>query len=200
MNPTRPTTIQDLFAELERQLTQGFDRKDGTCAARTGFRYGYQATRGPDGKTHVREFTQPYGENPETREYTLPGTEGAPHVIPDPTPKLPSDTRERNPQARDINDIREPVTDVIDEGGTLTVLAELPGVCREDISLDIDGATATIDVDTALARYHKDLALGCAVDPATAKACCKNGVLQVSIKKDATKDPAKRRVDVGERI
>ncbi len=200
MKPTRTPTIYDLFAELERQLAEGFDCKDGTCDSRTGFRYGYQATRGPDGKTRVREFRQPLERTPETREYTLPGTEDAPHVIPDPTPEPPSDTRERRPHVRDLDGIREPVTDVIDEGDTLTVLAELPGVCREDINLDLDGATATIDVDTALAGYHKDLPLGCAVDPTTAKACCKNGVLQIRIEKDASKDSAKRHVDIGERI
>ncbi|MCK4491300.1 MAG: Hsp20/alpha crystallin family protein [Candidatus Altiarchaeales archaeon] len=80
-----------------------------------------------------------------------------------------------------ISDKKEPLIDMIDGNEEVTVVAELSGVRKEDIKLDVGEETLTIDVDTESGRYHKALVLPCAVQTESAKASYKNGVLEVKL-------------------
>lgn len=77
---------------------------------------------------------------------------------------------------------REPLVDVIDEDGTVKVVAEVPGVTREDIKLDATERTLTISVE-AERKYYKTVDLPAAVDTESAKATYKNGILEVTLTK-----------------
>lgn len=76
---------------------------------------------------------------------------------------------------------REPLTDVIEREGEVSIIVEIPGVGRDDIDLEIEESSIEIDVDVPKRSYHKMLELPCMVKPETAKASYNNGVLEVRI-------------------
>ncbi len=82
-----------------------------------------------------------------------------------------------------IREQREPLVDVLDEEEEVVVVAELPGVEKEDIKLQASENELTIIVDTPQRKYHKELPLPEEVDSKPVKASYKNGVLEVRFKK-----------------
>ena len=82
-----------------------------------------------------------------------------------------------------IREQREPLVDVLDEKEEVVVVAELPGVEKEDINLHPSERGLTISVDTPQRKYHKELPLPEEVKPKPVKTSYKNGVLEVRFKK-----------------
>ncbi len=76
----------------------------------------------------------------------------------------------------------EPIVDVIDEGDRVRVVAELPGVEKDKISLKTSGMRLIIRASNHK-KYYKEVDLPSEVDLSTAKATYRNGVLEVEIKK-----------------
>ena len=95
-----------------------------------------------------------------------------------------------------ISEEREPLVDIIDGKESITVIAEVPGVSKEDIKLTGSEKSLEIDVDTPARKYHKKVLLPCGVKPMSARANYKNGVLEVTIdrmeKKKEDKETGKR--------
>ncbi|MEW6329407.1 MAG: archaeal heat shock protein Hsp20 [Candidatus Micrarchaeota archaeon] len=87
------------------------------------------------------------------------------------------------PKLKGAENEREPLVDVIEEKDVVSVIAELPGIEKEDIHLKATDASLTIDVDTNERKYHKDIKLPCNVKPESAKASYKNGVLDVKMER-----------------
>jgi len=81
-----------------------------------------------------------------------------------------------------VDDIREPLVDVFDEGSEIVIAAELPGVAESDISLRFQGDVMEIET-LGKHRYVKEVALPAAVDPKTLKKSYNNGVLEVRVDK-----------------
>lgn len=63
------------------------------------------------------------------------------------------------------------------------MVAELPGVEKNDINLQCSENDLTISVDTSQRKYHKTMELPVSVNPDTPKASYKNGVLEVILKR-----------------
>ncbi|HZW85198.1 MAG TPA: archaeal heat shock protein Hsp20 [Nitrososphaerales archaeon] len=94
-----------------------------------------------------------------------------------------------------INDSREPLVDVVSSDKEVRVIAEIPGVKKEDIELTIDEKSIEISVEGDR-RYHKELELPGVVDPKGAKSSYNNGVLEITIPlKSPRKGGVKLRVD-----
>jgi len=69
--------------------------------------------------------------------------------------------------------------DVYEEDDRLRVVADIPGVTREDIDLKCDGEVLTLDASGAR-EYHERVRLPAAVDEHSAQASHNNGILEVS--------------------
>jgi len=82
-----------------------------------------------------------------------------------------------------ISEEREPLVDVIEDKDTITVVAEVPGVNKEDIDVKIKGRTLVISAASGDRKYYKEVELPADVKPETAKASYRNGVLEVKIMK-----------------
>jgi HSP20 family protein len=110
-------------------------------------------------------------------------------VAPDGTPVIQEfgNTSENDPNAG-----REPLTDVIEEADRVRVIAEVPGVKKEDIELNATDRSLEIDVASQDRRFHKHLDLPCDVQPDSAKASYNNGVLEVALKRTAPKLKGKK--------
>ncbi|MEM3400022.1 MAG: archaeal heat shock protein Hsp20 [Candidatus Micrarchaeia archaeon] len=101
-----------------------------------------------------------------------------------------------NPRFKTISEEREPLVDVIEDKDMVTVIAEVPGVSKEDINLRATEDTLSIKVDTAERKYSKTVSLPCRIKPASAKATYKNGVLEVKLERQEPKESSSE----GERI
>jgi HSP20 family protein len=117
------------------------------------------------------------------------GPEGEPRI--ERFGNIPMDRGEQR-----IADEREPLIDVIEKDSDITVVAELPGIEKEDISLNVSEDTLEVDVDTATRRYHKRLQLPAKVKPDVTKSTYKNGVLEVRLGRAEKKRKKSVRINV----
>src|SRR5713101_4876421 len=90
-----------------------------------------------------------------------------------------------------LKEEREPLVDVMNEGDDVVVVTELPGVEKDQIKLESTDRALKIAVDSAKRRYLKEMELPHMVDPRTAKATYKNGVLEVRFAKSDEKKPTR---------
>ncbi|MDI6859507.1 MAG: Hsp20/alpha crystallin family protein [Methanocellales archaeon] len=77
---------------------------------------------------------------------------------------------------------REPLTDVIEEKDSYEVVVELPGVCKEDIKLNATENSLEIRA-TNDRKFHKEISFDETINPESAKATYKHGVLSVRLEK-----------------
>jgi HSP20 family protein len=90
-----------------------------------------------------------------------------------------------------LKEEREPLVDVMEEGGDVLVVTELPGVEKDQIKLEATDRSLKVNVDSVKRRYLKEMELPHMVDPRTAKASYKNGVLEVRFHKTEEKKPSR---------
>jgi HSP20 family protein len=157
--------IDRFIEEMEKEMADAFKRlegdmpdemfkerrlPDGSIRREYGpFVYGYSVKIGPDGKPIIREFGN--------MKPGLGGEQGS----------------QFNLQKR-----REPLIDVIEETDSIKILAELPGVDKDDIKLSATSDGMTINVDKPNRKYYKELEFQVEVDKSSAKSTYKNGVLE----------------------
>jgi HSP20 family protein len=77
----------------------------------------------------------------------------------------------------------EPLVDVVEENDEIIVVAEVPGVERDEIKVRIKGTTLTIHAENPERPYHKVIELPGRVQKEEAKSAIRNGVLEVRLKK-----------------
>jgi HSP20 family protein len=82
---------------------------------------------------------------------------------------------------KQIQDKREPLVDVVSSDKEVRVIAEVPGVRKEDIDVTVKEKSLVISVDKEDRRYYKELDLPGPVEPKGAKTKYNNGVLEVTI-------------------
>jgi len=70
--------------------------------------------------------------------------------------------------------------DVFTEGGSVRVVADLPGVSKDEISLTCDGETLTVSAASDRRQYDERISLPVRVDEHSADASFNNGVLEVA--------------------
>ena len=104
---------------------------------------------------------------------------------PDSNPRF---RRFENPQqssyyGSEVHEEREPLVDVMEEDREVVIVAELLGVKKEDVQIHATQCNVTISVDTMEHKYYKEVALPVEIDPESAVATYKNGVLQIRLKK-----------------
>jgi len=81
----------------------------------------------------------------------------------------------------------EPPVDVFDEGQQVTIVADVPGVALEDLELKVEGSVFSLSTrETARRRYQKELRLEVELDPGSLQATCRNGALEVRLRKRGT--------------
>jgi HSP20 family protein len=81
-----------------------------------------------------------------------------------------------------VDEVREPLVDVFDEGETVLVVAEVPGVVEEEITVEVRDDVLSLETKGER-KYAKEVLLPCPVDAATMKKAYKNGVLELRLGK-----------------
>ncbi|MGC9106507.1 MAG: archaeal heat shock protein Hsp20 [Thermoprotei archaeon] len=88
-----------------------------------------------------------------------------------------------------ISEEREPLVDVIERNDEVKVIAEVPGVSKENIKVKVlNGEKLVIQATGEDRKYYKEIELPTKVDEKSAKASYKNGVLEVTLKKAKTEE------------
>jgi len=102
-----------------------------------------------------------------------------------------------------------PPVDVVEDSTGITLYADLPGVPKDKLNLQVEGDTLTIEGDVALAmpeslapsyaevnvsRYRRVFTLSKELDPAKVNAELANGVLKLRIPKAEHAQP--RRIEI----
>ncbi|MFW6448556.1 MAG: Hsp20/alpha crystallin family protein [Halobacteriota archaeon] len=70
--------------------------------------------------------------------------------------------------------------DIYEEDGEVRVVADLPGVAKEDIEVKSDGRTVSIRADGERRSYDEEVHLPRRVDEDSARASYNNGVLEIT--------------------
>jgi HSP20 family protein len=89
----------------------------------------------------------------------------------------------KTPEGPVVEEEREPLTDVFDEKDEVLVIAEIPGVHEEGITIDLKGDILEILATGKNRKYHKEVLLPVQVKKETLSYTYKNGILEVRIKK-----------------
>jgi HSP20 family molecular chaperone IbpA len=127
-----------------------------------------------------------------------------------------SDVRNLQAERKDLTDSPErttvPAVDVFEDGGGITVLADMPGVAREKLNVRLDGDTLAIEGEVSIAapegmralwaevnvpRFRRTFTLSRELDTAHIEASLKDGVLSLRIPKQAHAQPRRIAVQGG---
>lgn len=84
--------------------------------------------------------------------------------------------------------------DVHEDDDELRLVADLPGVAKEEISLRCDGETLTVDARGDRREYSERVRLPARVDEHSAQATFNNGILEVTL--DRVDDASSADIDV----
>ncbi len=87
---------------------------------------------------------------------------------------------------------RKPLVDVIETDNEIQVIAEMPGVNKDDIELNATETSLEIRAEGENRKYYETVELPAEVEPDSAKARYNNGVLEVILKKKTPKKSGKR--------
>lgn len=89
----------------------------------------------------------------------------------------------KTPKGPKVEEEREPITDVFNEKDEVVVMAEMPGVSEDVISVELKGDILEIHAAAKDRKYRKEVLLPAKVKYNTLAQVYKNGILEVRIKK-----------------
>ncbi len=93
---------------------------------------------------------------------------------------------------------REPFVDVIldDQEKVLKLVAEMPGVEKKDIKIEVIGRSVNLDAENGDKKYHTKIPIKQKVDEDSVKATYSNGILEVKFKLKQEDRPQGKKVTV----
>jgi len=138
-------------------------------------------------KDLVREHTSPDGSvrkeiGPIVYGYSMTiGPDGKPVV------REFGNVKRSGDPLKGITEQREPLIDVVDGDKQVSIIAEIPGVNKEDIEMSVRDRVLTISVDTEQRKYMKELQLPESAEVDGAKSSYNNGILEITFPKRTDK-------------
>ncbi len=142
----------------------------------------------------MREFGRGEIRGPYVYGFSMRiGPDGKPHIE-----EFGNVPRKIPGVSEEMGEYREPLVDVMEDDKTISVTAELPGVSKEDIDLNLsdDNQTLVIKVDTPERKYYKEVELPAPVKPNKVKATYKNGILDVVFEREKPKEKKGKRIKI----
>ena len=82
-----------------------------------------------------------------------------------------------------VENAREPLVDVFEEEDHLLVVAEMPGITKADVKLELRDDILTIHAERGEKLYHKEVLLPQPFTADKMQWSCKNGVLEIRLVK-----------------
>ncbi len=156
------------FRRMNDRLMRFFNNvmKNPETTIEGPFVYGFTYRQGPDGRPTFQEF----GNVPEMMH--------------------------RGPQRQIEQDVREPLTDLNEDGNNVYITYELPGISKENIDLNVSERNVTLNVKEGPRKYHKSIDFDFKLKPESCRAKFVNGILDLSIAKEKQSEGNGRKVSI----
>lgn len=152
--------------EMFRQIEEMMDRMMSEMNEGTLF----------DSETFEEMLRNPEGTSPFVFGFSMKvGPDGRPIIQRFGNPPMDEDA--------DTTPSLEPLVDIVEDDDEIIVVAEVPGVERDEIKVRIKGTSLTIHADNPERPYHKVIELPSKVQKDQARSAIRNGVLEVRLKK-----------------
>ncbi len=159
------SNIDEMMREMERAFSEQFKEMEKELPKNL-----VRERRLPDGTTKKEIGPIVYGYS------VTVGPDGKPVVR-----EFGNVRRGEGTPWKEIQDKREPLVDMVTSEKDVRVIAEIPGVRKEDVNVTVQDKSVTISVDTESRKYFKELALPGIVDPTGAKSSYNNGILEITL-------------------
>jgi len=141
----------DTFEDIEDMIRHMIESIGTDELPDRPFVYGFSVTQRP-------------GEEPAFREFG----------------NVPPDREMEQPEAHAVHiGERKPLIDVLETEDNVHVIAEMPGIEKKDIRLDATESVVDLHASHGERKYSEHIDLPVKVDPDSAEATYKNGVLEV---------------------
>ena len=94
--------------------------------------------------------------------------------------------------------VREPLVDTSfdEKDNLLTITAEMPGITKQDVKVELAEGLVTIHAEKGDKKYHTELPVNQELDSDSAKATYTNGILELKIKSKRSPKPKAKEVKV----
>ncbi len=89
----------------------------------------------------------------------------------------------KTPKGPVVEEVREPIVDVFDEEGYVRLIAEVPGVSEEGLTIELKGDVLSLNGASKERQYAREILLPCPVKKETLERSFHNGILEIKIKK-----------------
>ena len=162
-------TFSEPFKNIEnrvpKELVKEYETPEGGKVREVGpIVYGYSMTIGPDGKPNIREFGNVKSPFAGRGLFEQPS----------------------------ISSEREPLIDISSTDKEVKIVAEMPGIKKENIKINAYENSVEIISDDPQRKYHKVIDLPPEADIETVKSLYNNGILEIVFnKKKQTKSKGK---------
>jgi HSP20 family protein len=87
---------------------------------------------------------------------------------------------DKNSRQAVVHEVREPLFDVIEEKDRILVIAEMPGIAADDMSVLVKGDVMNVEAAHRDRKYSKEILLPKLVLPSKIKISCNNGIVEIS--------------------
>ncbi|MFB5599761.1 MAG: archaeal heat shock protein Hsp20 [Nitrososphaeraceae archaeon] len=165
--------IKNLQNTAPKDLVREYETSDGSKVREVGpIVYGYSMNIGPDGKPQIREFGNV---------------------------KSPFSGRGLSysqQQQSFISPEREPLVDVATTEKHVKIVAEMPGVKKEDIKINVYDNSVEITTNDPQRKYHKIIEIPNDIDTETAKSTYHNGILEIILNKRKETKPKGKEIKI----
>jgi HSP20 family protein len=84
-----------------------------------------------------------------------------------------------------VEEVREPMVDVFDEATRILVIVELPGVSEKEIKVEVSGDILNVTASGRERKYAREVLLPAKVKAEPLRKSFKNGVLEITLEKEA---------------
>ena len=166
-------TFSEQFKNIEnivpKDLIKEYDTPEGGKVREVGpIVYGYSMTIGPDGKPKIREFGNVKSPFAGRGLFEQPS----------------------------LSAEREPLVDVSSTDKEIKIVAEMPGISKQNIRIDAYENYVEIKSDDPNRKYHKTIEVPEDIDLENASSNYNNGILEITFKKKEQQKPKGRQINI----
>lgn len=163
--------FKDIQTKAPKELIREYQTPEGNKVREVGpIVYGYSATIGPDGQPHVREF----GNVKPSRGFFGGGM-----------------------TKPEISGEIEPLIDVNTTDKEIKVVADMPGIDKQNIKVNAyDSSVEITTTGDTKRKYHRIVNLPPEADVETAKSTYNNGILEITFSKNKETKPKGKEIKV----
>ncbi len=164
--------FKNIENRVPKDLVKEYETPEGGKVREVGpIVYGYSMTIGPDGKPNVREFGNVKSPFAGSRGFF-------------------------EQQQPSISSEREPLVDISTTDKEVKIVAEMPGIKKENIKINAYENSVEIISDDPQRKYHKVIDLPPEADIETVKSTYNNGILEVIFGKKKQSKPKGKEIKV----